>query len=129
MLAVGETPFEQAVARAYCSKVGLGGGSFHVGGSEGPAESVYLGVFRREVLERLGGFNDHYHRAQDWELNFRIRQAGELVWFSPDLAVTYRPRSSWPNWSASSSTPAAGAARSSASTPTPPRPGTWLRRW
>src|SRR3712207_3192092 len=63
MLAVGETPFEQAVARAYCSKVGLGGGNFHVGGSEGPAESVYLGVFRREVLERLGGFNDHYHRA------------------------------------------------------------------
>ena len=96
MLAVGETPFEQAVARAYGSKVGLGGGSFHVGGTEGPAESVYLGVFRREVLERLGGFNDHYHRAQDWELNFRIRQAGELVWFSPDLAVTYRPRSSWP---------------------------------
>jgi GT2 family glycosyltransferase len=96
MLAVGETPFEQAVARAYGSKDGLGGGSFHVGGTEGPAESVYLGVFRREVLERLGGFNDHYHRAQDWELNFRIRQAGELVWFSPDLAVTYRPRSSWP---------------------------------
>ena len=96
MLAVGETGFEQAVARAYSSKAGLGGGTFHVGGVEGPAESVYLGVFRREVLERLGGFNDHYHRAQDWELNFRIRQAGELVWFSPDLAVTYRPRSSWP---------------------------------
>jgi succinoglycan biosynthesis protein ExoA len=95
MLALGETGFEQAVARAYCSKAGLGGGSFHVGGVEGPAESVYLGVFRREVLERLGGFNDHYHRAQDWELNFRIRQAGELVWFSPDLAATYRPRSSW----------------------------------
>ena len=35
MLAVGETPFEQAVARAYCSKVGLGGGSFHVGGTRG----------------------------------------------------------------------------------------------
>jgi succinoglycan biosynthesis protein ExoA len=95
MMAVGETGFEQAVAQAYSSKVGLGGGRFHVGGPEGPAESVYLGVFRREVLERLGGFNDHYHRAQDWELNFRIRQAGELVWFSPELAVTYRPRSSW----------------------------------
>jgi succinoglycan biosynthesis protein ExoA len=96
MLAVGETGFQQAVARAYASKVGLGGGSFHVGGPEGPAESVYLGVFRRRVLERLGGFNDHYHRAQDWELNFRIRQSGGLVWFSPELAVTYRPRSSWP---------------------------------
>jgi glycosyltransferase involved in cell wall biosynthesis len=96
MLAVGVTDFEQAVARAYSSRVGLGGGSFHVGGEEGPAETVYLGVFRREVLQRLGGFDEHYERAQDWELNFRIRQAGELVWFSPDLAVTYRPRSSWP---------------------------------
>ena len=95
MLAVGVTGFEQAVAKAYCSPVGLGGGSFHVGGQEGPADSVYLGVFRREVLERLGGFNEHYHRAQDWELNHRLREAGELVWFSPDLAVTYRPRSSW----------------------------------
>ncbi|HYH23721.1 MAG TPA: glycosyltransferase family 2 protein [Blastococcus sp.] len=95
MLAVGVTGFEQAVARAYSSKAGLGGGSFHVGGEEGPADSVYLGVFRREVLERLGGFDEHYQRAQDWELNHRIRQAGEVVWFSPDLAVTYRPRSSW----------------------------------
>jgi succinoglycan biosynthesis protein ExoA len=95
MLAVGVTGFEQAVAKAYSSPVGLGGGSFHVGGIEGPADSVYLGVFRREVLQRLGGFNEHYHRAQDWELNHRIRQAGELVWFSPELAVTYRPRSSW----------------------------------
>src|SRR4051794_11304821 len=95
MDAVGVTGFEQAVARAYSSRVGLGGGSFHVGGAEGPVESVYLGVFRREVLERLGGFDEHYQRAQDWELNHRIRQAGETVWFSPDLAVTYRPRSSW----------------------------------
>ena len=96
MLAVGVTGFEQAVARAYTSRVGLGGASFHVGGEEGPADTVYLGVFRREVLERLGGYDEHFHRAQDWELNLRIRQAGEVVWFSPDLAVTYRPRSSWP---------------------------------
>ncbi len=95
MLAVGETGFEQAVARVYSSRVGLGGGSFHVGGVEGPADTVYLGVFRREVLERLGGFDEHYHRAQDWELNHRIRQSGGVVWFSPELAVTYRPRSSW----------------------------------
>jgi glycosyltransferase involved in cell wall biosynthesis len=95
MMAVGVTGFEQAVARAYSSRVGLGGGSFHVGGEEGPVDSVYLGVFRREVLDLLGGFDEHYHRAQDWELNHRIRQAGGVVWFSPDLAVTYRPRSSW----------------------------------
>jgi GT2 family glycosyltransferase len=95
MLAVGQTGFEQAVAHAYRARVGLGGGQFHVGGAEGPADSVYLGVFRREVLEGLGGFDEHFHRAQDWELNHRIRSSGGVVWFSPDLGVTYRPRSSW----------------------------------
>jgi hypothetical protein len=95
MLAVGQTGFEQAVAHAYRARVGLGGGQFHVGGTEGPADTVYLGVFRREVLEGLGGFDEHFHRAQDWELNHRIRSSGGVVWFSPDLGVTYRPRSSW----------------------------------
>jgi hypothetical protein len=55
---------------------------------------VYLGVFRRAVLERQGGYNEEFVRAQDWELNFRIREAGGLIWFSPELKVSYRPRSS-----------------------------------
>ncbi|NEE04080.1 glycosyltransferase family 2 protein [Phytoactinopolyspora halotolerans] len=92
MHAEGTTDFERAVARAYCSKLGLGGGRFHVGGPAGPADTVYLGVFRKEVLDRLGGFDEHFVRAQDWELNYRIRGAGERVWFTPDLKVTYRPR-------------------------------------
>lgn len=90
----GTTPFEQAVAVAMSSPIGIGGARFHVGGQEGPVDSVYLGVFRREVLERLGGFDESFVRAQDWELNHRIRQAGGTVWFTPELRVTYRPRSS-----------------------------------
>jgi glycosyltransferase involved in cell wall biosynthesis len=92
MAAEGETPFEEAVARAYRSPLGLGGGRFHVGGEPGPVDSVYLGVFRRATLERLGGFDETFVRGQDWELNFRIRAGGGTVWFSPDLRVTYRPR-------------------------------------
>ena len=33
-------------------------------------------------------------RAEDWELNYRIRARGGLVWFTPELRVTYRPRAS-----------------------------------
>src|SRR4051812_32687356 len=95
MLAQGRTPFEKAVARAMGSRLGIGGARFHVGGEEGEAETVYLGVFRRATLDRLGGFDEHFHRAQDWELNHRIRLAGGTIWFSPELWVTYRPRSSW----------------------------------
>ncbi|MER5355014.1 glycosyltransferase family 2 protein [Kitasatospora sp. NPDC002551] len=94
MHAEGETEWENAVAVAMTSKIGVGNAAFHTGGLAGPADTVYLGVFRREVLERLGGYNEEFVRAQDWELNYRIRQDGGLVWFTPQLRVTYRPRPS-----------------------------------
>ncbi|MEV4616471.1 glycosyltransferase family 2 protein [Kitasatospora sp. NPDC049258] len=94
MHAEGETEWEKAVAAAMTSKIGVGNAAFHTGGLAGPAETVYLGVFRREVLERQGGYNEEFIRAQDWELNYRIRQDGGLIWFSPQLRVTYRPRPS-----------------------------------
>ena len=92
MHAEGETEFEHAVARAMTSRFGIGGAAFHVGGDEGPADTVYLGTFRRDVLDRLGGYDEHFIRAQDWELNYRIRKAEETIWFTPALRVTYRPR-------------------------------------
>ena len=93
MAAEGVTDFQRAVAVAMTSPIGVGQASFHVGGEEGPAPTVYLGVFRREVLERLGGYDETFLRAQDWELNHRIRDSGGLVWFTPRLTVSYRPRS------------------------------------
>lgn len=92
MHAEGESAWERAVAAAMTSKIGVGNAAFHTGGEAGPAETVYLGVFRREVLERQGGYNEEFIRAQDWELNYRIREAGGLIWFSPELKVSYRPR-------------------------------------
>ena len=95
MRADGRTPFQRAAARAYNSPAGLGGGSYHGGTREGEAESAYLGVMRRRVLDEVGGFDESIRRGEDWELNLRIRRAGHKVWFDPELAVTYWPRESW----------------------------------
>ncbi|KJL44691.1 N-glycosyltransferase [Microbacterium trichothecenolyticum] len=95
MRADGRTPFQRAVARAYNSPIGLGGGAYHGGTQEGEAESAYLGVMRREVLGEVGLFDESIRRGEDWELNLRIRRAGYRVWFDPSLAVTYWPRESW----------------------------------
>ncbi|NDD25802.1 MAG: glycosyltransferase [Actinobacteria bacterium] len=62
MRAVGISPFQQAVAYAYNSRLGLGGGNYHVGGKAGPSDSVYLGVFRRSSLVQLGGFDESLGR-------------------------------------------------------------------
>jgi len=95
MVPIGRTPFEQAVARAMSSPLGIGSARIHTGGKPGPADTVYLGAFRRAALEGVGGFDERFVRAQDWELNLRLRRAGEVVWFDPRLAVTYRPRGTW----------------------------------
>lgn len=95
MHAEGRTPFQKAVARLYNSPVGLGGGAYHGGRTEGEAESAYLGVMRRVVLDEVGLFDETIRRGEDWELNLRIRQAGHAVWFDPELSVTYWPRENW----------------------------------
>jgi succinoglycan biosynthesis protein ExoA len=92
MAAEGETPWERAVAAAMTSKVGVGNARFHTGGRAGPADTVYLGVFRRSALERVQGYDEAFLRAQDWEMNLRIRRSGGTVWFQPRMRVSYRPR-------------------------------------
>ena len=94
MWAEGETEFEQAVARAMTTRLGVGNARFHTGGDAGPADTVYMGVFRRSALERVGGYDEAFRRAQDWEMNYRIRSVGGLVWFQPKMRASYRPRSS-----------------------------------
>jgi succinoglycan biosynthesis protein ExoA len=94
MDAQGTTPFEEAVATAYTTRLGLGGSAFHLAeSSAAEAETVFLGVFRKDALIAVGGFDESMHRAQDWELNYRLRTSGHRIWFSPELRVTYRPRS------------------------------------
>jgi len=92
MAAEGVTPFQSAVAWAMTSPFGVGAAANHTGGDAGPADTVYLGVYRREAIEKVGGYDETMLIAEDWELNYRIRAAGGLIWFTPDLKVTYRPR-------------------------------------
>ncbi len=93
MAAVGISTFEKAVAGAMRSPLGVGASRFHTGGEAGEVDTVYLGVFNKEALLAIGGFDERFTRAQDWELNFRLRANGGTIYFDPRLEVTYRPRS------------------------------------
>jgi GT2 family glycosyltransferase len=79
---------------AQTTPLGVGDARYRTGGEPGPVDTVYLGVFRREALDRVGGFDPGMKRNQDYELNVRIRRSGGVVYFHPDLRVTYRPRTS-----------------------------------
>lgn len=91
---IGETAWERAIAAAMSSPWGAGDARYRIGGAAGAAETVYLGVFRRDALEEVGGFDEDFTRTQDYELNHRLIRNGGVVWFDPALRVTYRPRPS-----------------------------------
>lgn len=89
---VAEGGFAAAVAAAMASPVGAGGAAYRTSDVAGPADTVYLGVFRRDALDDVGGYDPRFTRNQDAELNLRLARAGHLVWYEPALRVAYTPR-------------------------------------
>ena len=89
---IGATFCGRAVALATATPLGSGDSRYRVGGAEGPVDTVFPGVFRRDALDAAGGFDETLLRNEDYELNWRLRERGETVWFDPELAVDYRPR-------------------------------------
>lgn len=93
-LAMGEGYLGRAIASAFHSAFAVGGARWHQPTYEGPADTVHLGCWRRDVLARIGLFDENLVRSQDDELNLRLIRAGGTVWQSPKIVSCYRPRSS-----------------------------------
>ena len=87
-----ESDFQHALALVMSSPLGAGDARYRLGGPEGPADSVYLGVFRRDALRLIGGWNEALEANEDYELNWRLREQGLVVWFDEALSVWYLPK-------------------------------------
>lgn len=80
---------DRAIARALNNRYAMGGSSYRrEGASSGPVDTVYLGSFRSEELRKAGGWNEAFPTNQDFELNRRMSEIGQ-VWFEAGLPVGY----------------------------------------
>ena len=93
-VAVGEGYIDSAIAAVFHSSFGSGGARAHDSSYAGPVDTVYLGCWRRECFDRIGGFDEALVRNQDDEFNLRLTRAGGLVWQSPLIRSRYHPRAS-----------------------------------
>jgi glycosyltransferase involved in cell wall biosynthesis len=94
-LALGEGRWSQRVARAMHSRLGVGGASFRrVPEAEIETDTGYTGVWRRETLERLGGWDEAAVVNEDGELAARVRDAGGRIVCLPELAAWCATRDS-----------------------------------
>ncbi|MCO6509282.1 MAG: glycosyltransferase family 2 protein [Aridibacter famidurans] len=93
---VGEGSVANAIALAMSSSFGVGGSAFRtVNDREKYTDTVAFPAYTREIIERVGPFNEELVRNQDDEYNFRIRKTGRRILLSPDIRSRYYSRSSF----------------------------------
>ncbi len=93
MICEGRSYTQQAIAAAHHSRFSVGA-RWHDTDYEGPAETVFGGVYRREIFDRIGLFDEELVRNQDDEFNLRLIRAGGKIWQTPLVKSWYTPRAS-----------------------------------
>ena len=94
-VARGTGPWATAVVTALSHPFGVGNSKFRTargGGTPGWADTVFGGCYRREVFDRVGGFNEQLVRGQDMEMNLRMGRAGCRTLFIPAVTSEYFAR-------------------------------------
>jgi succinoglycan biosynthesis protein ExoA len=91
----GDTDFGEGLARARMSPFGVGGSGYADARARSDADTVQCGVYRREALLRVGGFDPALQFGEDEELNWRLRQAGYRIVRDPDIRFRYLARPTW----------------------------------
>jgi glycosyltransferase involved in cell wall biosynthesis len=93
MSPVGRSDFGRAVASAMDSPLTMGPGRFHHAVAREEVDTVYLGAFRREQFEDLGGFRPFPSgTSEDADFYFRWRRQGGKVYVDPSIVSAYTPR-------------------------------------
>jgi len=91
----GGTGYPAQVVQALTThRFGVGGSSFRIGGQEGPVDTVAYALFRRSVFDKVGLLDERLVRAQDYELNCRLRKAGLTIWMNPAISCSYHNQAS-----------------------------------
>ncbi len=89
---VGKSVFGRTVAAAMSNPLGVGNAKHRFPEYEGYAEGACFPVFRREIFEKVGLFDESLIRNQDDEFNFRIALNGAKIFLSPRAKCTYYVR-------------------------------------
>ena len=82
----------KAISLAITSPFGVGNAVFHYREKPAWVDTVYLGAYRRDVFERVGGFDEEMKANEDNEFNLRLLQAGGKIWLDPAISSIYHNR-------------------------------------
>ena len=79
----------EAIAEMLKTPLGVGNATYRLTTEDGYVDTVPFGCFKRELFDRIGGFDERMTRNQDNELNFRIRKNGGKIYLNHNIRVQY----------------------------------------
>ena len=97
-IAVVDTPWQQVLLQAESAALGSGIALYRKPISQKQyVKSIFHGTYRREVFEKVGGFDERFGRTEDNELHYRIRKAGYQIAMLPEIISYQHIRATWKN--------------------------------
>jgi succinoglycan biosynthesis protein ExoA len=85
----GQSWQARAIAVAAAHPLGVGDVRYRLGGQAQAVDTVPFGAYARTIVERVGPFDETLLTNEDYEFNTRVRKAGGVVWFDPEIRSTY----------------------------------------
>jgi glycosyltransferase involved in cell wall biosynthesis len=83
----------RAIAVAAAHPLGVGDAHYRYTDTAGVVDTVPFGAFRKDLITRIGGFDETLLTNEDYEFNVRVRQTGGTIWLDPAIRSTYFARS------------------------------------
>ncbi len=81
-----------SIAAAAAHPLGVGDALYRHATQAQSVDTVPFGAFRRELIERIGLFDETLLANEDYEFNTRIRLSGGTVWLDPAIKSIYFAR-------------------------------------
>jgi succinoglycan biosynthesis protein ExoA len=82
----------RGIAVAASHPLGVGDARYRYTEQPQAVDTVPFFAFRRELVDRIGKFDESLLTNEDYEFNVRVRQAGGIVWLDPEIRSTYYAR-------------------------------------
>jgi succinoglycan biosynthesis protein ExoA len=94
---VGVTPAGRAIAAAMSSRFGVGNSRYHYATSEVEVDHLPFGAYPVDLLREMGGWDESLAANEDYELDYRLRQAGGRLLLDPRVVIGWHCRQSVPD--------------------------------
>jgi len=89
---VGETFLQRAIGYGMGSVFGMPSAPYRFFPKKRFVDTVVYAAYRKELFNEIGYFDEELHISEDAELNWRIRQAGHKILYTPEIISYYYPR-------------------------------------